>query len=687
MALDSEMREIFEIFFEEACEGLTDAESTLLELTQGERDPERVHRLFRAIHSIKGGGGAFGFANLAGLSHAMETFLDRVREDAGALDARGQDLLLAGVDCLRGILLAHQDGHDVDAARCHALTADFEGLIDEGGAPREPAVERSEVLAPVPAEEAGTGWRFEFRPFDEFFRYGNDPLRLLQLVGELGELELTCAPVKWPEFAAYRPEQCLLQWSGVLTGAVERESIEEIFSWVIDEDCDFTLSALEHRDSRGSAPSAAESKMDPGNPKEDSGGRNGRETSASGQVKSNSIRVAVDKIDDLVNLTGELVITQSMLAQVERDHDLESNQDLRDGLVELERNTRELQETVMRIRMLPIGYTFSRFPRMVHDLGRQLGKEVDLAIAGQQTEIDKTVLEKIGDPLVHLVRNAVDHGIEDPAVREAAGKPACGTVSLRAMHQGGYILIEVEDDGRGVDRDRLLRKAKSKGLVEDGAPLSDEQVLSLLFHPGLSTAEVVSDVSGRGVGMDVVKRNIEALGGTISVSSEAGQGSCISIRLPLTLAIIDGQLVRVRDEIYIIPLTSIVESMQARSDRVTPVGRGREVYRFRDKALPLIRLDRTFGVPEGRGEPGTMFVVVDSDTRKVALAVDELLGIQQVVIKSLDTNYQGVPGLSGATILGDGKVALIVDIAGLIRLAQRALASPVLGQTSALAIR
>jgi len=405
----------------------------------------------------------------------------------------------------------------------------------------------------------------------------------------------------------------------------------------------------------------------------------------SGSSAETSIRVSIDKVDELINTVGELVITQSMLGQFGELEELTSShiEKLRDGLGQLERNTRELQEAVMRIRMLPISFVFQRFPRLVHDLSGQLGKHVELKMSGEQTELDKTVMEKIGDPMVHLVRNSMDHGIEDPEIRLAAGKPETGVVNLNAYHQGGNIVIEITDDGAGLNTEKILAKAKASGMVTDDDTLTEEQINDLIFQPGFSTADIVSDVSGRGVGMDVVRRNIRSLGGVVDVKSQAGIGSKFTIRLPLTLAILDGQLVKVGNETYIVPLVSIVESVQVLTERVNLVsGRG-EVYKLRDEYIPVVRLYHVFSIPTevSRLEDG-LLVVVEAEGEKVALFVDELLAQQQVVIKSLETNFKKVEGLSGATILGDGTVALILDITGLFDLNKKISTHPEFNQAN-----
>ncbi len=381
-----------------------------------------------------------------------------------------------------------------------------------------------------------------------------------------------------------------------------------------------------------------------------------------------SIRVGTDKVDTLIDLVGELVITQSMLSELGENFSMSKLNQLISGLSELEQNTRELQESVMRIRMLPIGFIFNRLPRMVRDLSSQLGKQVQLIVKGESTELDKTVMEQIGDPLTHLVRNALDHGIEATEERLAAGKSAAGTLTLNAFHQGGNIVIEVADDGRGIEPDVIYRKALEKGLVNDALELPREQILSLIMEPGFSTAEVVSDVSGRGVGMDVVKRNINNLGGTVEIESEPGKGTTFIIRLPLTLAILDGQLIKVASETYVLPLVSIIESVPVKAEDISHVAGDMRVYQLNGDYIPIIDLIDEFEIQAVRSVDGDkLLAIVEGENRKIALQIDELLGQQQVVIKSLETHYKSLQGVSGATILGDGRVSLILDVVGLAK--------------------
>ncbi|HEU4531883.1 MAG TPA: chemotaxis protein CheA, partial [Steroidobacteraceae bacterium] len=468
-----------------------------------------------------------------------------------------------------------------------------------------------------------------------------------------------------PDLHELDPEACHLAWHLVLEGEVDRARIEEVFDWVSGA-AEITYQRFPEEPDTEAAPSTAAT-AEPAVATPSSAAAPAAAVPG-GKSETNSMRVATEKVDALLNLVGELVITQSMLSRFGERMDASQIDALREGLAQLTRNTRELQESVMQIRMLPISFSFNRFPRLVHDLSRRLGKQVELKLIGEGTELDKTVLEKIGDPLVHLVRNALDHGIESPAVRLAAGKSANGLIELNAHHEGGSIVVEVRDDGSGLNRARILAKARERGLVGANDELSDEQVQNLIFAPGFSTADQVSDVSGRGVGMDVVRRNITDLGGHVQITSVEGRGSTVRIRLPLTLAILDGQLVRCGSEIYIISLVAIVETIQIPRERLSAVAGRTELFRLRDEYLPIVRLHEQFGIePDSRDPSEGLLVVVESDGTRVGILVDDLLAQQQVVIKSLETNFRQVEGLAGATILGDGTVAPIIDVPGLIR--------------------
>lgn len=661
MSIDTS--QFLQTFYEESFEGLDIMESSLLALSDGDcDDPELLNGIFRAAHSIKGGSGTFGLTAISGFTHLVETLLDEMRNGTRQPERETVDLLLQSVDCIRE-LLAHcrEDGEQTPECS-RDLETRLRRLLEQEG---EATVTTASV---ADTDGNGCGWRVDFRPHPDFFLTGNEPVRILRELDGLGELEIEVDTAALPAFADIDPEQSYLAWKLKLQGDIPRASLDEVFAWVEDE-CELVIEPL-------SAPGEGMADAEEGVAGElmlerRRGGdrrRNGDRRASGAGMDGSSIRVNIDKVDSVINLVGELVITQSMLSTLGEDFDMSRLQRLHDGLAQLERNTRELQDQVMRMRMLPIGFVFNRFPRMVHDLSSSLGKEVELEIGGESTEVDKTVVEHIGDPLVHLVRNALDHGIEPPEERRAAGKEACGWLGLNAFHKGGNIVIEIRDDGRGLNAERIRAKAVERGLIPDDAELSPEQIHELIFMPGFSTAQQVSDVSGRGVGMDVVRRNIQGLGGSIEIASEFGKGSTFTIRLPLTLAILDGQTVAVGEENYIIPLISIIESIQVRPGSINQVaGRG-ETFAWREDYLPVIRLDSLFGGQSRCGDISEgLLVVVEGEGRRVALLVDDLLGQQQVVVKSLETNFRRVEGISGATILGDGSVALIVDIAGVIR--------------------
>lgn len=692
MSID--MAQFHQVFFDESFEGLDIMESGLLNMDPGDVDPEQINAIFRAAHSIKGGSGTFGFTNISDFTHVMETLLDEMRDGRRQVSADAVNVLLRSVDVLREMLKATSEGGELDEGRVQEQKAELDALLS-GEAVGSGA--SSDQAAEGPAEELQPiGWHIVFRPHAHLMRTGNDPLRILRELASLGDLQVEADIDGLPELTSYEPEDSYLSWDLRLLGEVTREQVGEVFDWV-EDDCDLVILPLMPEQAEA-APAEAAAPAEPqpseAEPEQEErragsdrrastdrrspidrragGDRRAGTAAASG---SSSIRVDINKIDTLINMVGELVITQSMLGMLgedfDEDFDMSRVERLRDGLTQLERHTRELQESVMQIRMLPISFTFSRFPRLVHDLSTKMGKKIELKMTGENTEVDKTVIEKIGDPLVHLVRNSLDHGIESPEERVAAGKPETGTVELNAFHRGGNIIIEIRDDGKGLDRDRILDKAIERGLVTDDSHLSDQQIYELIFAAGFSTADVVSDVSGRGVGMDVVRRNINELGGNIEIESEAGKGSAFIIRLPLTLAILDGQTVAVGDETYIVPLVSIIESIQIRPEMVNLVAGKGETFKLRDEYLPIVRLHETFGVASAKATDLTegLLVVVEGEGRRCGLFVDDLLGQQQVVIKSLEANYGKVDGVSGATILGDGSVALILDIPGLIRLA------------------
>ena len=642
-----------QVFIEESLEGLDTMESSLLALDDG-GDGELVHTIFRAAHSIKGGAATFGFPEMSSFTHEAESLLDDVRSGKRAIDGLIIELLLRTVDCLRGMFARAQAGEPLNDAVAEGLRNELAAAMGRGAAVGGVQARR--------AEDQADAWTIRFRPHPGMLASGNDPLRLIRELAGLGELMATAELARLPAtLAELEPSECHLGWSISLNGPVKRADIAAVFDWVEDE-CDLDIEATHVVAKRVEAPVAGTANV------ADAGvARTQREAGA----ESSSVRVSIDKIDGLINLVGELVITQSMLDTFRGEYDASRIALLEQGLAQLARHTRELQETVMGIRMLPIASVFNRFPRMVRDISQKLGKQVKLDLVGEQTELDKTVLEKIGDPMVHLVRNAIDHGLETPDIRRAAGKSELGTLKLEASHRGGNIVVEVSDDGAGLNRDAIVAKAVQRGLIANGEGLSDEAVADLIFQPGFSTAAVTTDLSGRGVGMDVVRRNVADLGGTVTIRSTQGKGSVFTITLPLTLAIIDGLTAAVGDERYIVPLVSIVESVQLKPEAVRSVAGG-ELFRFRGEYLPVIRLHDAFGCATAvRAIEQGLMVVVEGDGSRVGLFVDGLIGQQQAVVKSLEANYRRVQGVSGATILADGSVALIVDIAGLVRLQSR----------------
>lgn len=653
--MSMDMQRFHATFFEESREGLEAMEAGLLQLEQGDRDADLINSIFRAAHSIKGGAATFGFDAVAALTHVLETLLDELRAGKRAVTGASIDAMLASVDVLRALLGEAETGHPADPQASQAVQARLNAVLAGTDAPAPVAVQ-----AAAKSDEPA-GWRIGFTPAPSLFMSGNDPLRIIRELDRLGPLEVAVRTERLPGFEQMDPLEAYLAWDLGLLGTVPRSAVDEAFAWV-EDDCELDVQpipatpvevhveapqiAVDDTPAAGAAPSTDAK-------------------SGSHDPAESSIRVSTDKIDGLINLVGELVITQAMLKQVSSRLDPALAERLFEGLDLLERNTRDLQEAVIGVRMMPVDAVFRRFPRLVRDLSTRLGKQVRLRTLGEGTELDKGLIEKIADPLVHLVRNSIDHGLELPDARVAAGKDGTGTLTLAASHQGGHIVIEVADDGRGLDRDRILAKALERGLAVPEKP-TDAQVWDLIFQPGFSTAEAVTDLSGRGVGMDVVRRNIQALGGEVQLESTFGRGTRVVIRLPLTLAILDGMTVAVGEETLILPLSHVIEALQPQAEDVRSLAGDGRVLRVRGEYLPLLSLNEYYRYGQPRRDDA-LVVVVEGDGQKLALEVDELLGQQQVVVKNLENNYRRVDGVSGATILGDGRVALIVDVGGLVR--------------------
>ena len=707
--MEIDLSQFHTVFFEESLEGLDSMEQELLNLEE-DSDKENINTIFRVAHSIKGGSATFNFSEIAEFTHVLETLLDQMREGERAVTREIIDLLLKSVDCLRGMLNDLQDEKTVGDEYL-SLVKSFNAILANGS-----SAEQQETIIAEENESSNDSshsrWSIKFKPKEYILETGNEPYRMLRELKGLGQLETQVDLSQVPSFEALKPESCFLSWQLQLDADVEIEAIREVFEW-IEDDCELIIesitadnellkdevledkateietnekkAAVNLKSDEQDSSSAKKAEMDSVAEVEGQGSNSSsamvelsKDKPTNEKVKrapaAASIRVGTDKIDTLIDLVGELVITQSMLGELGTNFDMSKISALIAGLSELEQNTRELQESVMRIRMLPIGFVFNRLPRMVRDLSSQLGKKVDLEINGESTELDKTVMEQIGDPLTHLVRNALDHGLESIDKRTESGKSEEGHLTLNAFHQGGNIVIQVADDGRGIDPKVIFAKAVDKGLVNEETELSREQTLALIMEPGFSTAEVISDVSGRGVGMDVVKRNINNLGGSVEIASELGKGTTFTIRLPLTLAILDGQLIKVGSEIYVVPLVAIIESIPLTNANILMVAGKMPVYKLHDEYVPVVNLSQEFELSNEESENSDgLLAIVEGENRKIALRIDQLLGQQQVVIKSLETHYKSIQGVSGATILGDGRVSLILDVVGLSKRAAETL--------------
>ena len=696
-----DLSQFYQVFFEEAGENLDNMEQLLLNLDIENPDDEQMNAIFRCAHSIKGGAATFGFNDVAELTHQMETLLDKLRRHELAPTSPMVDVLLQSGDALKAQLARHQ-GSGADAVDTSALLSSIRTLVEGGtlDGTRAPAAAPAPVAAPAPAPAtaAPAPLKSTVRQLELLVgplsntAQADNLVELFKEITDLGTIEPLDGGIPADGMRRFK----------VLTSSTDNDLLD-LFTFHVSREQVKLMPLTEGFGFHEGAPGAPlETKKDedpgygffddaPGVPEATAAEAKAAEAAkASVPVPAakpaapartdvapragggaspdqSTLRVSVEKVDQLINLVGELVITQAMLAQNSRNLDPGLYQQLASGLADLERNTRDLQESVMSIRMIPMSVVFNRFPRMLRDLAAKLGKKVELVTQGEATELDKGLVEKITDPLTHLVRNSCDHGIESPADRLAKGKPEQGTITLVASHQGGSIVIEVRDDGRGLNREKLIRKAREKGIDAPDS-MTDQEVWGLIFAPGFSTADQVTDVSGRGVGMDVVKKNITSLGGTVEIDSAEGYGMKVSVRLPLTLAIMDGMSVGVGEEVYILPLSSVVESFQVQADTIKTVGGSGRVVEVRDEYMPVVELEQVFNVPRFDFEHvSSIMVVVEAEGGRVALLVDELLGQQQVVVKNLEANYRKVTDVSGATIMGDGRVALILDVGSLVR--------------------
>ncbi len=680
-----DLTQFYQVFFEEAGENLDRMEQQLLEIDITAADDEELNSIFRCAHSVKGGAATFGFSDVAELTHQMETLLDKLRRHELEPTAPMVDVLLQSGDALRAQLARHQGagGPEIDTTE---LLSSIRAMLS-GEAPvlaPKPVAAPVAAPAPTPAEATSTLRQLELRvgPL-EHPEQANSIVELFSEITDLGTIE----PIDGGQSSDGMRRFKVLTTSSdsdlldLFTFHVAREAVQllplgngygfhagapgaptEPETPAVDASYGFFDEAPGAPRADAAAPAAG---SEAEAPKARVAAK--VEKAPAAALESATLRVSIEKVDQLINLVGELVITQAMLAQTSAKVDPALYQQMAAGLADLDRNTRDLQESVMSIRMIPMSMVFSRFPRMLRDLAGKLGKKVEFVTKGESTELDKGMVEKITDPLTHLVRNSCDHGIELPAERLAKGKPEQGTITLSASHQGGSIVIEVRDDGKGLSRDKLIKKARERGIDAPDS-MTDSEVFALIFAPGFSTADVVTDVSGRGVGMDVVKKNITALGGTVDIDSAEGYGMSVKVRLPLTMAIMDGMSVGVGDEVYILPLSSVVESFQVQPGVIKTIGGSGRVVEVRGDFMPVLELEQIFSVPRFNYDNASgIMVVAEAEGGRVALLVDELLGQQQVVVKNLEANYRKVNDVSGATIMGDGRVALILDVGSLVR--------------------
>lgn len=671
--MDIDLSQFKESFFAECAEHIGQIEEGLLELEAGHADPERLHAIFRAAHSVKGAAGTFGWTAIVRITHAMEDLLDRMRSGRLAVAPPLVRLLLSGVDELKG-LMSRRDGGDVGdggddfantlSPATSALVAQMKSLV---AGPR--SEDRQHEPIQHNAADPENQHHIRFLPSRHCFKKGINPLLALRELSDFGMLngcELNVE--RLPSLEQLDPMVCSIGWDLKLRTALDESEIRTALS-LVDGDAE-----VSHVDATGSI--ATESLMPPGPGNDALDGT----PAPPGQPRvgddrrtehTQSIRVPAQKVDHLIDLAGELVIAYSMANEILMNFTPDCVARLREALVAMERGTRELQERVMSIRMMPASSVFQRFPRLVYDTAAKTGKQIAIQISGEDTELDKTVAEQLLDPLTHLVRNSADHGVESPEDRRRAGKPEQGLITLRAFHQSGKVVIEVSDDGQGLDVEKIRRKAIAKGLIGHDVQLTEAAAHQLIFAPGFSTKDEVSDLSGRGVGMDVVKRNVEALNGSIRIESVPGKGTSVRLHLPLTLAIVDGLLLRVGEQSFALPFAAVVESVRPKPSQLLRVSGGlhgdtNTALVLRSETMPLLSLGRLFNIPGALTDPTRgLVVLVDTGNRKMALLVDDIVGHQQFVIKSVEKNFRRVEGALGATILGDGRVALIIDVSAL----------------------
>jgi two-component system, chemotaxis family, sensor kinase CheA len=664
-------------YFAECSELLSGVETQLSELSTGSDDPEILHAIFRAVHSIKAGAGAFKFTNLATYSHEFEALLDRMRDGRIPVTEEGVSLLFRASDILSAMIEAAENENTLSDDFGVQVLDEIKTMVSGDDVvskpvPTQPVTEISESEETESQSQQLFKYDISFAPKAELFKHANEPLLLVREMKTLGEVTAVPDLAKLPPLTAMDSEEAYIAWTFSLISDCNTEDILEVFEFVT-EDCDLTISPSvynENIEKEEEVEDTAQTEIKMVSVADNQSAQPAKQVVAA--TKVSSIRVDLDRIDRLVNMVGELVITQSMLSQQSNELPSDKMPNMVRGLEELALHTRELQESVMAIRMQAVKSVFSRMPRLVRDLSNKLDKKVTLTTIGENTEVDKTVIEEISDPITHMIRNSLDHGLETTEERITAGKSENGNVTLSAEHRGGRIVITIADDGRGINRAAVLKRAKERGLITENSNLSDEEIDNMIFMPGFSTAEQVTDVSGRGVGMDVVRRNIQALGGRVSIQSTPGVGSRFTMTLPLTLAVMDGMIVQAGDAKYVIPIPNIVESLRPSQDCLKRLPNGQELVRIRGNYIPLCPLHRIFNIHNAQKDPAKALVVLveSEEFGTTGIVVDALIGQQQVVIKSLENNYKPVVGISAATILGNGKVAPILDIEAIYRISQ-----------------
>jgi two-component system chemotaxis sensor kinase CheA len=687
------LEELKRTFFDECTELMQEIESGLGEIREGGGSEDTVHAVFRAVHSVKGGAGIFGFDTLVGFAHVFETVLDAVRHGTLAPEPSVIDVLLTSSDVLSDLVGMARAGEAIPPDYGSECRASLEQLIGSDGSDEvggEPAGDfdglefvplRADAFDDVPAEEGKRCFAITFRPMPEMLKNANEPLYIVRELRKLGTVNLVAETQTLPPLSELQADYPYIGWTGTIETTATREEVEEVFEFVVG-DCELEITEV------GTVPGAAAEIAEADTPvqvvqeemvplvpsaEEDKpapsmaageGAETTKTTRAPAKAAATTTRVDLDKIDRVVNLVGELVIAQAQLGQVVQTLPEEASGRLFQILEEVLHHTRELKDSVMSMRAQPVSAVFQRMPRLVRELSMKTGKRVRLEMSGENTEVDRTIIERLSDPLTHIIRNSVDHGIESADDRMASGKSEEGTIHLSADHRGGRIVIEVRDDGAGINSERVLKKAREKGLVEPDAVLTEDEISNLVFLPGFSTADTISDISGRGVGMDVVRRNIQDLGGRIWLKSERGRGTTIQLALPLTLAVMDGMVVKVGRETYVLPLASIVECLRpARSDVHNLLGT-RGMLRLRGDLVPLVHLSELLDLGPTTNDLGDRVIIITEAGEGVrfGLVVDELCGHQQVVIKSIEESYGTVPGIAAATILGNGRVAFILDV-------------------------